>query len=357
MIKIGVGLIGTGWVSDVHAHAFRQLDEARVVAVASRDADRGRAFAKRHDIARSYLDHRELVRDTAVDVVVIGVPNQLHMQIALDAAAEKKHVICEKPLATNLEDGQRMVEACARAGVMLAVAEELCFVPKFVRAKQILDAGGLGRPYQVHQREQHDGPHSRWFYERDLAGGGALLDMGVHGIEAARWVLGRPRAKSVFAHLSNRLHPDSVLEDHCTVLVEFDNDVLAVIEPSWALKGGMESHLDLFGTEGVLYTDLLRGTGMRMYSERAVETDPFHSLHWSTPDADWLWTNGYPQEMRHFLSCVRSGNPPLVGGEDGLAQLEICYAAYASAARGARVPLPFRPAGVDRAVDLWLEKR
>ncbi len=357
MERLGVGLVGTGWVSEVHANALKQLPEARLVAVTSRNEARGRAFAERHGLERVYTTHREMLSDDAVDVVVIAVPNHLHVQVVLDAAAAKKHVICEKPLATNLEEGRRMIEACERAGVMLAVAEELCFVPKFVRAKRILDAGGLGRPYQVHQREQHDGPHSRWFYERETAGGGALLDMGVHSIEVARWVLGRPGPKAVYAHLANRLHSNCALEYHCTLMLEFDNDVLAVLEPSWALKGGMESHLNIFGTNGVLYADLLRGTGMRMYSDKVIEEDPEHTLHWSTPDPDWLWNNGYPQEMRHFLACARDGTKPLVDGNDGLVQLEICYAAYASAARRERVEFPFRPAGVERAVDLWLESR
>ena len=198
---------------------------------------------------------------------------------------------------------------------------------------------------------------SRWFYTREQAGGGILMDMGCHAIEVTRFVLGCPKATAVYARMSNQIHADSKLEDHATLMVEFEGGVLAVLEPSWAVKGGMESHLNLFGTEGVLYADLLRGTGLRMYSERGMAEDPGGSVHWSVQDPDWLWSNGYPQEMEHFLDCARTGARPRVSGEDGLVELEISYGAYESAATGKRVELPFRPAGIERAVDLWLKQR
>jgi predicted dehydrogenase len=106
----------------------------------------------------------------------------------------------------------------------------------------------------------------------------------------------------------------------------------------------------------VLYCDLLRGTGMRMFSHTGSPCESGDSLGWSTQDPDWLWNNGYPQEMEHFIECARTGAVPRVTGDDGLAQIEISYAAYHSAATGTRVTLPYRPAGVARAVDLWLAR-
>jgi predicted dehydrogenase len=351
---MGVGLTGTGWVGAVHARALRRVPGARLRAVVSRDRDRGEAFAREHGIERVYTDHRALLDDRDVEAVCVGLPNHLHAPVVLDAALAGKHVICEKPIATNLEEAEHMVAACRDAKVMLAVAVELCFVPKFVRAKELVEAGALGRVYQVHQREQHAGPHSPWFYTREEAGGGILMDMGCHSIEVSRWLLGRPAVRAVYALMSNQIHPASPLEDHATLLVEMEGGATALLEPSWALKGGMESHLNILGTEGVLYADLLRGTGMRMFSERGVADAPLETIHWSTPDADWLWGNGYPQEMEHFLRCARSGERPRVSGEDGLVQMEVSYAAYHSAATRTRVELPFRPKGVERAVDLWL---
>lgn len=353
---LGVGLTGTGWVADVHARAFALVPDAHVVGVVSRDRARGDTFAKKHGVDKVFADIDQMLADPSIDVVVVGLPNHLHAPVVLAAAAAKKHVICEKPLAVNLEEAEQMVAACKKAGVMLAIAEELCFAPRFVHVKSVAESGALGRIFQVSQREQHGGPYSPWFFTREEAGGGALMDMGVHSIEVTRWLLGRPRAKAVYARMANHTHAEKTeLEDHATMIVEFEGNVTAVLEPSWSLQGGMESHLNVFGTEGVLYTDLLRETGMRMFSQKGHRGDA-DSVGWSRPDHDWLGANGYPQEMAHFIQCARTGARPLVSGEDGIAELEIMYAAYESAATGARVELPFRPKGVERAVDLWLRR-
>lgn len=352
---LGVGLTGTGWVGDVHARALNRVPGAKLVGIVSRTKERGREFADRHGIENVYTDHRQLLDNPELDVICVGLPNHLHERVVLDAAAAGKHVICEKPLATNLEEGRRMVDACKQAGVMLGLGVELCFVPKFVRAKKMLQKGALGRVFQVHQREQHAGPHSPWFFTRDEAGGGILMDMGCHSIEVTRFVLDYPKPIAVYARMSNQTHPDSELEDHCTLILEFEGGVDAILDASWSLQGGMESHLNLFGTEGALYCDLLRGTGMRMYSDPGLPGDA-DSQHWSWQDPDWLWNNGYPQEMEHFLHCARTGEKPRVSGDDGLVELEISYAAYESAATGKRVELPFQPKGVERAVDLWLKR-
>jgi len=319
----------------VHARAFARLPDARLCGVVSRDRARGEAFAAKHDIPRVYPDHRSLLDDPEVHVICIGLPNDRHERVALDAAAAGKHVICEKPLATNLEQAAGMIDACRSAGVLLALAEQIGYAPNLVRARDMVRQNVLGKIFHVHQIHQHAGPHSAWFWERDHAGGGALMDMGCHSIEAARFVLDYPRPEAVYARLYNRLHPHSELEDHATLVVELEGGIVAVLEPSWALRGGMESRIELLGTEGVLSIDL----------ERAE------------PDGDWLQDHGYPQQMAHFLDCARSGAKPQTSGENALVQLELCYAAYESAASGRRVELPFRPPGVERAVDLWLRKK
>src|SRR5262245_15234070 len=348
---LGVGLTGTGWVSDVHARALKRVPAAHLVAVSSRERARGEAFAKQHGIGRVYTDHRALLEDPELDVLCVGLPNDQHERVVLDAAAAKKHVICEKPLATNLEQAERMVAACKNAGVMLALGVKLCFTPKYVRAAEIVQSGALGRVFQVEQREQHAGPHSRWFYTRDQGGGGIVMDMGCHSIELTRFVLGYKKPLAVYARLSKQIDRFCEVEDHATLLVEFEGGVLGGLEPSGALKGGMESQLNVFGSEGALYCDLSRGTGMRMFSEQGLPADR-SSSSWSHQDPDWLFSNGYPQQMKHFLECAKTGDKPRVSGEDGLVELEISYAAYRSAATGERVTLPFRPRGVERAVDL-----
>jgi myo-inositol 2-dehydrogenase/D-chiro-inositol 1-dehydrogenase len=347
-----VGLLGAGWISGVHARALARLTRDRVVGVWSRTRPRAEAFAREHGVALATDDVEELV--AAVDVVCVNSPNARHLEHARSAARAGRHVIVEKPLAVSLAEGEALVAACREAGVGLAYAEELAFVPRFVRAREILRSGALGDPLYVTQREAHAGPYSEWFFTREEAGGGVLMDMACHSVECVRWLLGKPAVRSVTARLASTLHRDRTrLEDHAVVHLGLDGGVSASCEASWALQGGMQSRLEIWGTRGYLDVDLLHGTGLRLF----VGGEPRAGLGagWQTPAADWLEENGYPQELGHFLDCFRDGRVPEESGEDGLAVLEVLQAAYASAREERTVALPFRPQGVRYAVDLWLK--
>jgi predicted dehydrogenase len=346
-----LGLIGSGWISGTYVAALRQVPEGNAVAVWSRTRENAERFAARH--------HLEVATDRLeeifphVDAVCVNSPNACHAEHAVAAARAGRHVIVEKPLAVSLEQGRAIVDACRDAGVGLAYAEELAFVPKFVRAREIIESGGLGDVLYVTQREAHGGPYSPWFFSRDEAGGGVLMDMACHSIECVRWLLGKPEVESVSAQLETYDPARTRLEDHATLHLRFANGVRAHCEASWVLQGGMQSRLEIWGSRGYLDVDLLHGTGLRLYSPKgdaALEAPP----GWSMATTDWVLENGYPQELRHFLKCFAEGREPEESGEDGLKVLEVLYAAYASAREERAVSLPFQPAGVERAVDLWL---
>lgn len=358
MDRIGFGIVGTGFIAKTHLDSLRTIPGVEVVAVADVDELRGQAFAEENHVGRVYPSHVAMLADPAVQAIVIGVPNCYHARIALDAFEAGRHVICEKPLALTLEDGRAMIAAARRRGLVLAYAEELCFIPKFIKAKKLMESGGIGRPYLVRQCEKHAGPYSPWFWKEEEAGGGILMDMGCHAIECIRWMVGKKKVKSVFAHMGTYLHREITREeDHVLVVMEFEDGTVGQAESSWALKGGMDSTLEVFGTEGVVYADLLKGMGLRAYSENGFPDMWEPSRGWVYPDYEWLWNNGYPQEDAHFVECMRTGATPIESGQDGLDVLEIMLAAYHSAGIGQRVQLPFRPAGVRVPVDLWLHPR
>ncbi len=348
-----IGLLGAGWISRVHLTALRGVPEGRAVAVWSRTRSRAERLAEEFGLELATDRIEELL--ARVDAVCVNSPNALHAEHALAAAQAGRHVIVEKPLAVSLEQGRAMLEACRAAGVGLAYAEELPFVPKFVRAREIARSGDLGEVLHVWQRESHAGPYSPWFFTRELAGGGVLMDMACHSVELARWLLGKPAVRSVSAWIrsTGRLR-ETPLDDHSITQLVFEGGATACCEASWILQGGMQSRLEVWGTKGHLEVDLLGGSGLRVFTPRgsaAAGTGP----GWAAALADWTFENGYPQELSHFLRCFREGRAPEESGEDGLAVLEILCAAYASAARdGAAVALPFRPPAVERAVDLWL---
>lgn len=355
--RIGFGLIGSGFISKVHLDALRTVPGAEVLAIADVDHARAKGFAEMFGVQRTYPSHTAMLEDPAIDAVVIGIPNCHHARVAMDAMNAGRHVICEKPLALTLDDARAMINLAKAKGVVLGYAEELCFVPKFVRAKELMESGGIGKPYLLRQCEKHAGPYSPWFWQPEQAGGGILMDMGCHSIECIRWALGKPKVKSVLAHMGTYLHGEFTKEeDHVILVIEFEGGAIGQVESSWALKGGMDSTLEIFGTEGVIYADLLKGNAVRTYSENGFPGED-DSRGWAYPDVEWLWNNGYPQEDAHFVDCMRTGKAPIESGEDGMEVLEIMIAAYHSAGIGRKVMLPFRPKDVPIPVDLWIHPR
>lgn len=356
MRSVGVGLVGSGFVSRLHAAALKTVPGAELVAAASPVEEHVRRFAAEFAIGRWFTDYRRLLELAEVDLVVIGAPNDLHCRIAVDAAAAGKHVVCEKPLAMNLEEADRMIAACRKAGVKLMYAEELCFAPKYVRLKELVGEGAVGTLHLVKQSEKHDGPHSPWFWDVKRSGGGVAMDMGCHALEFFRWMTGKRRAEWVWAHLWTSVHGDKTQgDDNAVLVVRFEGGATGLAEESWTKKGGMDDRAEVYGSAGVAYADLLRGSSILTYSETgygyAVEKAST-TRGWSFTMYEEAWNYGFPQEFAHFVECVRDDKTPLETGEDGRAVLELIFAAYESARTGCRVPLPFA-SQARRPVDLW----
>ncbi|MCS6774903.1 MAG: Gfo/Idh/MocA family oxidoreductase [Chloroherpetonaceae bacterium] len=359
---VKVGLIGSGFVADIHAHAFRHfVPDAEVIAVASPTPGKAAEFARARGIPHAFEDYRQMLAMPEIDMVTLSLPNDLHCQATLDAAAAGKHVVCEKPLCRTLEEADRMIEACRRAGVLLMYAEELLFAPKYVRAKQLVDEGALGRPFLVKQWEEHYGPHSPWFWDVNRSGGGVLLDMGCHSIEYARWVFGKPPVRSVSATLGTFVHGDRTEgEDHAIVVVEYEGNRIALAENSWAKPGGVDDRAEIYGSRGHTRADLLRGNALITYSDvgYGYATEKMEiTTGWTFTMFEEIWNYGFPQEMQHFVNCVLGKEEPMETGEDGREVLKIILAAYQSAGEGRKIAWPYEPPAYDKPIDLWKRHR
>jgi predicted dehydrogenase len=362
MRTIRIGLIGSRFVSSIHFDALQAVPGAEVLAVAARTMQSAESFALARGIRHVFDDYRRMLELPELDAVVVGCPNDLHCEVTLAAAAAGKHVICEKPLCLNLTEADRMIEACRNARVKLMYAEELCFAPKYVRLKQLVDQRALGKITLVKQSEKHDGPHADWFWDVRRSGGGVALDMGCHGIEFARWMLGgptgrnKPRITSVYAEMRTALHVDRTRgDDNAILILTFESGETALVEESWSKPGGMDDRAEVYGSDGVAYADLLRGNSIHTYSRHgydyAVEKAGA-TAGWSFTIYEEAWNYGFPQEMTHFVECIRDDAVPLETGIDGRVVLEAIFAAYASAGQGRRIDLPFHTDAA-RPIDLW----
>jgi predicted dehydrogenase len=356
--KVRIGIIGSRFQADCIASSVKAMpEEMEVVAVASPTRSNAEAFARRHGIPRSYHDYREMLRDPEIEMVSITAPNRLHAQMTIDAARAGKHVVCEKPLCVTLEEADAMIDACEKAGVLLMYAEELFFAPKYVKAKQMADEGAFGRVHLVKQGEKHSGPHSDWFWDVDQSGGGALMDLGCHGIAFCWWFLGKQPVKSVYAQLSTQVNAHRTQgDDEAITIIEFENGAIGMVESSWNRPGGMDDSIEVFGDKGQTYADMLMGNALPTYSEvgfgYAVEKAG-STKGWTYPVFEEHWNYGFPQEMRHFARCVRGKETPISDGETGRVVQEVLYAAYASAGLGRKIMFPFQPKGIGKPIDLW----
>jgi len=359
MKKLKVAVFGAGFIAEIHLESYtRFVPNVEVVAVYDGfTPGLPEAFAKKHNIPAWYDNMEKLLKEQAVDMVDICVPNFLHHEAVMTAARYNKHVLVEKPLCLTLEEADEMIAECKKRNLKLMYAEELCFAPKYERVRALVESGAVGEVYMLKQSEKHSGPHSPWFYKKETAGGGVMMDMGCHAMAWFRWMNKDVPVKSVYSHMRTVLH-DTDCDDNTVTIVEFENGVIGVAEDSWARHGGMDDRIEVHGTHGSSYADLFQGNSAVTYSttgydyaaEKAGSTQG-----WTFTMYEEAFNQGYPQELAHFADCVLNDKRPLVTGEDGRAALEMIYAAYESARTGERVALPFK-AKVKYPIELWLGK-
>ncbi|NPV68356.1 MAG: Gfo/Idh/MocA family oxidoreductase [Anaerolineae bacterium] len=359
MEKVRVGVIGSGFIGHIHVDGLKRVPEAEIVAVASRTPGKARRFADERGIPYAYEDYRQLLARDDIQAVTVGVPNYLHEEVVIAAAEAGKHIMCEKPFTTTMRAARNMLAAVRNAGVKLVYGEMLCFAPKYVRAKRLVEEGALGKVFLVKQSEEHDGPHSPWFWDVNLSGGGVLLDMGCHSIEFARWILDRPQVRSVGATLGTFVHRDRTQgEDHAICIIEFENDAIAIAENSWAKTGGIDDRCEIYGSKGNTRADLIHGNALITHSKvgygYAVEKADT-TVGWTFTGFEEEWNYGFPQEMQHFINVIKGREEPVERGEDGLEVLKIIHAAYQSAGEGRKITWPYEPPDVQKPIDLWLK--
>ncbi len=327
-----VGIAGSGFVADFYMDGMRDVPAANVVANYSRSAERAAEFGRRRGIPRQYTDVAELCADPEVEVVLIALPNHMHLDAVRTAAAAGKAIVCTKPLARTGAEAAEMLRIVREAGVMHGYAETEVFSPNVMRARDMIEAGSIGEVLSVRAREAHSGPHAQHFWDAELAGGGALLDMGCHTIEAARYFFGKDvPVTEVFAWGATLTHADKTEgEDNAVALVKFANGGISITEASWSAQGGMELRNEVVGTGGRIVTDSTATpvwgfiTKPAGYLMEKADAD----TGWVYPIPDEARVYGYMEEMRHFLECFERGTEPRETFVDGYVVncvLDACY--------------------------------
>lgn len=336
---IRVGLLGSGFISDTYADALQDVRNAEIVANYSRDISRAREFAEKWaPIPKQYDSMEALCADPEVDLVVIALPNEVHVEAVRIAAAAGKGVVCTKPLARTGEEAAEILKIVTDAGVWHGYAESSVFSPNIAKAHQMVAAGAIGDVLTMRAREAHSGPHAPHFWDAETAGGGALLDMGCHTVESARHFFGKDNAVTeVFAWGSTMVHSDKTTgEDTAIALLKFAGGQLAQIESSWIEKGGMQLRHELVGTGGRIVTDTSQTPVWGF-----IENPAGYLVEKADADTGWVYpvpeearAYGFSQEMRHFVDRFAAGEPPTETFDDGFIVNCILDACYTSMTTG-----------------------
>jgi predicted dehydrogenase len=327
---LGAGLIGRFYTEALHSH--RAPD--RVEILYSRSLDRARTVAAELGVRRATDDMKAAIFDASTDVVVIGLPNHLHEEAVTLAAEAGKAVLCTKPLGRTAAEALRMLEAVEKAGVFHGYLEDLAYTPKTRKALREVKAGSLGRILWARSREAHPGPHSAWFWDPALSGGGAIVDLGCHCIEIARNFIGKDvRPLEVTCWADTQVHPIEA-EDHAVGLVRYENGALGQFEVSWTFRGGMDLRDEVTGTEGTLWLNHWLRTGFELFTAQGaggyVAEKSDSEKGWLFPVGDEIGSLGYLEMFDDMFEAIAKGRVPQESFYDGYVVNAIMDAAFAA---------------------------
>ncbi len=336
MKRVNIGVFGYGFVqSTFHLPCYKEIAEANVIAIGGRRKEVAEDIAGKFGIEKVYHGEdfiEKLCSNPQIDVVDVGLPNFLHQKATEIAAENGKHIICEKPLARNMGEAKTMLDAVNRHSVIACYAENQVFIPQVTKAKEIVDGGAIGDVFWIRSREAHFGPHSAWFWDPGLAGGGVLMDMGCHSVEVARYLIGR---KPIEANgWGATLVHETKAEDNSLALVKYEGGELSQSENSWAAHGGLDIRLEIYGSDGAIFIDITRETGIKVFTV-AAEDKVGYIVEKAEAKKGWMypiWREhelyGYLSELQHFISSIQRDEQPRETFKDGYVVncvLDACY--------------------------------
>jgi predicted dehydrogenase len=328
---LGTGLIGLFYTMTLHGQRSRD----RVQVVYSRSEERVKKFASDWNIPRATTDMAAAINDPETDVVVVGLPNHLHEEAVSLAARAGKAVLCTKPLGRNAAEAKRMLEAVEKAGVFHGYLEDLAYTPKTLKAVKSTANGALGKVLWARSRETHPGPHSDWFWNKELSGGGAIVDLGCHCIEISRNFIGKAvKPLEVMCWADTQVHPIDA-EDSAVGLVRYASGAIGQFEVSWTFRGGMDLRDEVSGTEGTIWLNHWLRTGYEMFTAVGeggyVAEKAEGAMGWLFPVGDEVGSLGYATMFADMLDALDSGKKPMEDFYDGYVVNAIIDAAYRSA--------------------------
>jgi len=321
MEKMKLGLIGLGYIGRVHLYNCLNLESAKLQAV-SDISRKALKLAEKVGVKKTYNDYSKLLNDDSIDAVIIALPTHLHASCVKEAAEAGKHIFLEKPLARNPLEGKDIVSAIRKNGTKFMVGYPFRFASSFQALKENIESGELGEVHLAYatnvasgpfmHRAEGDIPHPvpDWWFNKELTGGGALMDVGSHMVNLARWYLGE--ISSVRSYLGHRFNFD--IEDHAICLFKFQSGTLAIVNVGW-FSQQTEVKVELYGTVAHASADLQPPSKVRTAIQLMMRRTPTFYLY-------------HLKELSYFVQCLRQDLTPSPSAEDALKDLEAISLAY-----------------------------
>jgi predicted dehydrogenase len=339
MSKVRVGVIGLG-MGRHHIEGYRTHPDVEVVAAADADETRLREIGDRYGVPKRYLSGEQMIASEGLDIVSVVTPNKFHAPLTIAALNAGCHVLCEKPMALNADEARQMLAAAQQVGKRIMINFSYRFTEQSWALKRQVESGVLGEVYFArtvwHRRRGLPG-FGGWFGQKSLSGGGPLIDLGVHRLDLALWLMGYPRPAWVLGStydligsaLARECGAAFDVEDMAVGLVKFENGATLEIEASWAanIQEAELMETRLYGTQGGLVQRNVEET-YKFEAEIYLERDGAHfdmKLH---PPLLPVQT-----PMHHFVDCILNDEPHVAPGEEGLLVMEILDALYRSASK------------------------
>lgn len=354
---VRIGLVGAGAIMRLsHGPVITRSPDAELAAVFDRDLGRAEAIADEFG-GRAFDDLEAMLDKGGVDAVVVATPNRFHGEGVIAAAAHGKHVLCEKPLALDIAESRRMVEACEAAGVVLQVGFNQRFWGQVQIAKALVDAGFIGKIHQMRsiysEKSTAYPAATRYRYDLAQSGGATIIDLTIHRIDLARHLVGD--FAGVFAELAHSEMAEKV-DDNVWLLTRFAGGARGCLSGN-RYSPNIGDGTDLYGTEGTIHIasetlNPFNAAPLAVYTEKSARDlpDVLREAHY--PDAWWKGFDGgwitvkpprrspYEAQLKSFCDAIRAGRPADITGLDGLKAQEVVQAAYLSMRSGGWVDLP-----------------
>ena len=345
--KLRVGIIGAGNIAtSAHLPAYQKLtDIVEVVAIADIVPERAKAAAEKYNIPNYYSSVEELLENCDVDYIDICTWTAAHAPVCIAAAKAGKDILCEKPLAANLEQGLAMEKAVKEAGVNFMLAVVTRYGAEQIKCRELYNDGVFGEIYAAKtQYVRRRGTPGGWFTDKELAGGGPVLDIGVHAIDRTWYLMGRPKPVSVSAETSYRIGDYQTkgvgrwqpfgqgngvfnTEDSASVFFRFEGGKSMVAEIAWAINGNESATTTIYGSKaGCTFEPLT------IYGEDAEG-------YLSTEKPEVVGVNYFVEEIRHFIDCLNTGKTPISPIEDAVTVQRMLDGIYASAEKHEEVKI------------------